>query len=489
MNLLKSKLINNLSIFLLTVFFLSLLFESFALGGRWDLNEQIAFSQRLMEGINSYANGQTDLFFPSSPYFPGVGYLSYIYSSIGFDDIYFNEILMLTTAVLIGLIYCIMLQKLTLKLYPKIAKTVIFAFSVILFTTFFRVYFVYMKEFKPDTILLLLGLISFFILEKNKKPSIIDLLVVGVLLFIAFFFKQSSFIIFFLVYILVFKNLFFSFKEKFLILLSYSLLGILAIIFVFKTNNLYYYTIDAMSQHPMLDTSSIIYYFGSSFVYNIIICISILYFFVKKKINLNIKSSETVYLIFSIVWFLFSAASAVKLGGNRGNIEVGLLVFIPFVIFAINDFLKSIFQKKYFNFFVVVILISGISGYSFKLIKQANNFRTKLNEDQSSINFLKNEFSGKNVFVDGDTYVIAKASGLNILTEAETVGHFNNIPNYDMSKLKNAIDDKIYDLFILKGDLSYYKDIEIRNKIDNNYKIYENENLPIHLYGKVLTLK
>ena len=136
-----------------------------------------------------------------------------------------------------------------------------------------------------------------------------------------------------------------------------------------------------------------------------------------------------------------------------------------------------------------MILISGISGYSFKLIKQANNFRTKLNEDQASINFLKNEFSGKNVFVDGDTYVIAKASGLNILTEAETVGHFNNIPNYDMSKLKNAIDDKIYDLFILKGDLSYYKDIEIRNKIDNNYKIYENENLPIHLYGKVLTLK
>jgi hypothetical protein len=489
MLLFKKSTINNLSLFLLIAFFLSLLLESLVTGGRWDLNEQIAFAQRLSEGINSYANGQTDLFFPSSPYFPGVGYLSYIYSSIGFDNIYFNEILMLSTAVLIGLIYCVMLQKLTLKLYPNISKTVIFTFSVILFATCFRSYFDYMKEFKPDTILLLIGLISFFIFEKNKKPSIIDLLVVGVLLFIAFLFKQSSFIIFILVYILVLKNLFFSFKEKFLILLSYSLLGILAIIFVFKTNNLYYYTIDAMSQHPMLDTSSIIYCFGSSFVYNIIICISILYFFVKKKINLNIKSSETVYLIFSIVWFLFSVASAVKLGGNRGNIEVGLLVFIPFVIFAINDFLKSIFQKKYFNFFVVVILISGISGYSFKLIKQANNFRTKLNEDQASINFLKNEFSGKNVFVDGDTYVIAKASGLNILTEAETVGHFNNIPNYDMSKLKNAIDDKIYDLFILKGDLSYYKDIEIRNKIDNNYKIYENENLPIHLYGKVLTLK
>jgi hypothetical protein len=489
MLLLKKSTINNLSLFLLIAFFLSLLLESLVTGGRWDLNEQIAFAQRLSEGINSYANGQTDLFFPSSPYFPGVGYLSYIYSSIGFDNIYFNEILMLSTAVLIGLIYCVMLQKLTLKLYPNISKTVIFTFSVILFATCFRSYFGYMKEFKPDTILLLIGLISFFIFEKNKKPSIIDLLIVGVLLFIAFCFKQSSFIIFILVYSLVLKNLFFSFKEKSLIFLFYSLFGILAVFFVFKTNNLYYFTIDAMSQHPISDISLIIYLFGGSLVFNIIIYISMLYFFVKKKIHLSIKSSETAYLIFSIFWFIFSSLSALKDGGNRGNIEVGLLVFLPFVIYAINDFFNFFFQNKLFNFSIILILIVGVIGYSYKVIIYTNDFVIKLKEDRRSIEFLNQEFIGKNVFVDGDTYIISKASGLNILTEAETVAHFNNIPNYDMFRLKNAIDNKLYDLFFLKRDLSYLKDIEIKNKIEDNYKIYLNQNMPYHLQGKILIVK
>ena len=491
MNLIKKSTIYNLSLVLFIAFFLSLLLESLVTGGRWDLNEQIAFAQRLSEGINSYANGQTDLFFPSSPYFPGVGYLSYLFISVGFDNIYFNEILMLTIAVLIGLIYCIMLQKLTLKLYPNISKTTIFTISVILFATCFRSYFGYMKEFKPDTVLLLIGLISFFILEKDKKPAIVDFFTVGVLLFIAFFFKQSSFIIFFLVYILVFKNIFLSFKEKFLVLLSYSLFGILAVFFVFKTSNLYYFTIDVMSQHPISNINSITSFFGGSFVLNIIIYISMLYFFVNKKTNFNIKSPETTYLIFAIVWFIFSSMSALKLGGNLGNIEVGLVVFVPFVIYGISNFLKVSFfcQNKLFKFSIVVILIVGVIGYSYKSMIYIDDFVIKLKEDRRSIDFLNQEFKGNNVFVDGDTYIVAKASGLNILTEAETVAHFNNITNYDMVNLKKAVDNKLYDLFFLKSDLSFLKDIELKNKIEDNYKLYLNENLPHHLRGKILILK
>ena len=487
--MLKNKIINNLSFILLIVFFLNLLLEALIVGGRWDLSEQIAFSQRLIEGINSYANGQTDLFYPSSPYFPGVGYLSFIYSTIGFDNIYLNEILMLTTAVLTGLLYSIMLQKLTFKLYPNISKTVIFAFTVILFATCFRTYFVYMREFKPDTIILLLGLISFFMLKENKKPSFMYLCIVGLILFVATFFKQSSFIIFILVYILIFYNLLLSFKEKSLIFSSYFLVGLLSLHFVFKTDNLYYFTIDVISQHPVSDINSILSSFTASFVYNIIIWISIVYFFFKKYNQFALKSLETIYLIFGIIWFVFSLLSTMKLGGNRGNIEVGLLVFIPFVIFALNDIFKKFFKNIFFNYSVVIILIVCITRYSYGIITNTINYGIKLNEDRVSIDFLKKEFLGKNVFVDGNTYIVSKASGLNVLTEAETVGHFNNIPNYDMSKLKNAIDNKLYDLFILKDDLSYFKDIKIKNKIDHNYKIYENENLPNQLKGKILILK
>lgn len=489
MYILENKTVRNLSITLAIVYFLKLLTSSLLQGGRWDLNEQIAFAQRLLEGISSYANGQTDLFFPSSPYFPGVGYLSYIYSILGIESVYVNEILMLFTAVSIGVVYFILLQKLTFKMYPNITSNVILVITVILFATHFMGYIGYMIEFKPDTILLVLGLIALFILENENKPNIVSLTTVGLLLFIATFFKQSFFIIFFLVYVLVLFNKYFSIKEKIIILISYSIVGLTALYFMFKIDNLYYFTVQAMGQHPMLDTKTIIYFFGSSFIYNIIFCLSLLYFLYRRYDKLSLKSLETKYFIFAFLWFIFSSLSTAKLGGNNGNVEAGLVVFVPFAIFALNDIFKNFYNKAYFYYFVVTVLFIGISAYSFFLIKKTNRYLTKIEEDKKSITFLSQEFKNKNVFVDGNTYIVAKSSEMNIVTEAETVGHFNNIPNYDMSKLKNAIDNKAYDLFFLKGDLSYYEDKEIQIKIDKNYKIYTNKDLPFHLQNKILILK
>ena len=118
MNLATSKSVNNLTILLIVVFFLYILVNSLIEGGRWDLNEQIAFGDRLSSGISTYANGITDLYFPSSPYFPGVGFLSALYQYIGIDNIYVNNQLMLLTAVFIGLVYFILLRKLSMLFLP-----------------------------------------------------------------------------------------------------------------------------------------------------------------------------------------------------------------------------------------------------------------------------------------------------------------------------------------------------------------------------------
>ena len=59
-----------ISFLLAIIYFTHLYLASFLSGGRWVLIEQIAFAQRLLEGVASYANGMTDLFFPTSPYFP-----------------------------------------------------------------------------------------------------------------------------------------------------------------------------------------------------------------------------------------------------------------------------------------------------------------------------------------------------------------------------------------------------------------------------------
>lgn len=78
-----SKSLKYLAILFIGVFFLHLLCAGWIRGGRWDLNEQIAFAFRLIDGHSGYTNGGTDLFIPSSPYFPGVGILSALFIMLG----------------------------------------------------------------------------------------------------------------------------------------------------------------------------------------------------------------------------------------------------------------------------------------------------------------------------------------------------------------------------------------------------------------------
>lgn len=483
------KQITNLSIALSVIFFLSLLATSLFKGGNWILVEQIALGQRLLEGNLSYANGQTDLFFPSSPYFPGVGYLSYIYSCLVTDNIYFNEVLMLVTAIAIGLIYFVQLQKLTLKIYPDIPKSVVLVLTVLFLATHFTSYTAYMVKFKPDAILLVLGMFALFIIEKNSKPTITSLSLTGLILFLSVFFKQSFFLIYFLVYLLILFDQFLNLKEKVIIFMVYSFIGLVALYFVFSIDNLYYYTVEVMSGHGMQNLEAIIRMFGGAFLLNILVCLSLIYFMFKRYSNFSFKLLETKYFIFALVWLSFSLVSSVKTGGNRGNIEAGLIVFMPFVIFVVNEIFRSLYLIKYLYYFVATILLVGILGHSFNFVQNANFYIAKLQNDLISIDYLSTTFKGKNVFVDGVTYVLAKESGLRVVTEIETVGHFNNIPDYDMSKLKAAIGNRTYDLVFLGKDLPRYDDKGIEKVLNDNYKVYLDKNLPSGLHGKISIVK
>lgn len=475
-----------LSIILSSIFFINLLATSLYKGSNWILSEQIAFGQRLLEGISAYTNGQIDLFFPSSPYFPGVGYVSFFYSFFVPESIYINEILMLVTAVLIGFIFFLQTQKLTVKIYPDIPKSVVLTAVILIFTTHFYSYSAYMIKFKPDVILLVFGIFALFILEKNTKPSLTSLAIVGLLLFMVTFFKQSFFLIFFLVYLLILFNEYLNIKEKFFLFLFYFIIGLTALYFIFQIDNLYLYTIGVMSQHGMQDTAAIIRIFGGSLILNIVFCACLIYFITLRYKNFSFKSLETIYFIFASFWLIFSSMSALKIGGNRGNVEVGLIVFTPFVVKALYEIFRSFLTKKYFYYFVSAILVIGILGNSYSSFMSSSFYLTKLKNDNASINFLSEKFKDRSVFIDGDSYIISMASGLVPITSTETVGHFNNISNYDLSSLKTAIQDKKYDLFFIEHNFPKYKDAGFQELLENNYKLYEDQNLPKHLKGKIL---
>ena len=260
----KKNILKIIAIFSGLIYLSSLYISALAKGGRWDLNEQIAFAQRMLSGNLLYANGETDLFFPSSPYFPGVGFLSYFYAQIGVDDVYLNNIIMLLTAVSIGVLYFILMAKLTVKIYPKLSSIEVYATLLVILMTNFSAYTSYMIEFKPDSILLLIGVASFFLLENHKQPRNINLILVGFLLFISVFFKQSFFLIFLLCFILIFLNSHISLVKKMIISLTYALIALAALSIIFSIENIYYFTVEAMSMHYTLDAQSIVKFFGGA---------------------------------------------------------------------------------------------------------------------------------------------------------------------------------------------------------------------------------
>lgn len=58
------------------LFFTQLVFLSLNKGGRWDLNEQIAMADRVAAGEIYYSTEQAGFYLSSSPYFPGVSFVS-----------------------------------------------------------------------------------------------------------------------------------------------------------------------------------------------------------------------------------------------------------------------------------------------------------------------------------------------------------------------------------------------------------------------------
>lgn len=467
------------------MFFLFVLFSSLTTGGRWDLNEQIAFGQRLIDGISMYANGESDLFPPSSPYFPGVAYLSYTYSYLGIADIQINNQFMLFSAVTVGFIYFFLLYKLTRLMYPKIPQNMALTLLVLIIATHFPKYIMYMKEFKPDTIMLLLGLAALFILEKKEKLNFFNFVAVGVLLFFTVFFKQSFFIIFFLIYLLIFFHGSITKKQKVCLIAGYSLVGISALIIIFDIENIYFFTVEIMSKHPMLDIKEVLGFFGSGTIRNILFCFALIYFLRKRYKLFSLKQLESKYFIFAVVWFLFSAVSTMKMGGNKGNYEAGLIVLTPYAIFAINAILSKFYSSKHFNNFILFTLILTISIYSNKSIESVNEYMTKIEQDRISLQYISENYKNKSAFVDGNTYVLAKKAGLHILTEAETVEHFNNVPGYDLSRLKEAIKEQKYDVIFVKKYFSYFKDEDIHKIFSEKYTLLDDKNLPLHLVGKI----
>jgi hypothetical protein len=469
-------------------YFFYLLFASLNIGGRWDINEQIAFGNRIVEGVWSYSNGITDLFFPSSPYFPGVGLISSLIEFLGLNNIYVLNNTMLFFAVLIGFMYIISLKSITQLINPNISTYFVISIIFIFYISKFGTYKNYMWEFKPDTILLLFTNIIFLLIEKQYKYSRWSMFVVIVLLFIASFMKQSVFITYFIVLLSVLTKQTFTTNKKILYGSSIILVGFLSLYFLYIIDNCIYFTVIAMGEHPFLNSNQILSFFKNGMLQNKLYIALMLFSFIKNYKELSRFSIYTKYFIFSNIWFGFSLISMAKLGGNLGNFEVGLIVYLPFVILFLFQITQKVNNHFIFKLALLVYTIYIGRNIPTDILNKFQEYKIKTHTVHESAEYLHTHFQNKIVFVDGNTYIVAKMANMNIITEAETLGHFN-IPNYNMSHIKKALKSQKYDLLFFQTKPRYYKDKDIEKIMNQNYITYKDKQMTEYLNNKIFIRK
>ena len=467
---------------LLFLFFIDLLLQSFIKGGRWDLYQHFSMADKIIRGESIYSTFDDGFYQASSPYFPGISFFTFIITKINIE---FRKEIMLFFSVSIGVIFIYLLSKVKNKINGSLDINSSFVLTLLLFIWFFKDWRFYMTELKPDTILILLAIGVFFTIDKIERTPANKLNYLFLLIYLYFIgiIKQQGISIYvgvFTYFLLCNKN---DFIVRMFVLSTIILSGIFVLVTLYSTENCINNTIIIFSKHQFLNLGEIktflINDFNSQWLVYILVFTTINLMFLKR---VKINNLEKLWLFISIPWLLMCLISYVKIGGNNGNIQSGLIPLIPIILSVLQKTLiKSVFTIKFIQmslFFSVIIIFLNIRE-SYKIYNLTNEI------ESNHINFLK-KYKNKNVLYNSNYYDILIKSGVLPKTDMNTAYDFY-LANTNMDNYYNHINNKKYDLIL--ADLSEYKDVDLQRIIFKRYKFYKQKDIPVSLAYKILVPK
>ena len=459
----KTCLILRYLVFLVYItLFANFLLKGFISGGRWDLLEHIGMADRISDfclwgGVLSYSGGAKDLFSISSPYFPGIAGLATFINKFASG---FSDYILLFIASLIGILFVFMLTKLTKKMNVENNFAVL---STLFFICFYLFSWCsYMVEFKPDTIsLLFASFIPFLLFELKNKNKILFFILIILSLYIIGIMKQQAVAIYAGLFLYFIFNKQFILSDKIKLCLTILLSGIFVLLTVINIPNCIYFTISVMSKHP-LQTWIDNYAMFKCTLFSNLLLISFIFAYLLNQIK-NYKNNtkyETIWLFMVLPWFFMSCISSMKMGGNGGNIEVGILPLIPFAAKYLYNCIQINLQKINFktipnNIFIITIFL--------------NKFNYIFKERESKIQYLKEHYANMKTLFDGDDYMIAKRAQLNLVSEMNTAGHILlSSDKEEQEKFSELIKNKTWDLIYLSYPLEENDEILLNYRLLND---------------------
>lgn len=463
-----------------------LLFMGLIKGGRWDLYEQIAMADRAIHGQGQiYYATDKDSYLTTSPYFPGVSFLTIIASKISYAH---RDLLMLVLASLIGTTFLFMLAKISQRMGAgaNLSYLLVLAFAA----NSFNLWKMYMTEFKPDTIILLLttAILYFLVNISEKKRLLLNQLGIFIALIVIGIFKQQAIAIYIGTFLIALFYRKIELKQKILLVLNSSLAGLIVLGIILSVPNCFYITIQCMSKHPLIGLKNSLIMFGDFLKTSWIFILPLIFYFVnlfKKKFQ-GMSKFEEIWLFCCIPWVFLSLASAVKVGGNAGNIEVGVLVFMPFVIITIFNLVKNIKFLEYLEIIALIVMFISLINPPKHLFFR---YLDKVKEDQQVINYLKANFKGKATLHNGDVYMEIERAGLESKGEIDNITGIFGAGKHDLSEFYTEIKNKKYDLIYCSFPFLALDDKSFGEKILTSYRSLNDKNMPEILKNKLFVRK
>ena len=392
----------NSSPYLICAFLVIAVSNSLTHVDRWVLLEQIAMADNYINNGNFYPEINKHIPTGVSAYFPGVAILAAFFRKISID--YYLVELMLIISLLI-LFFFIYLQTKIINMITSHKYDFYEIIPSVIFFLFFLCpdYYFYAIEFKPDTISFLLGYIGiFYLLRSNKKinyNSIIGILFLGS----AILFKQQY------VSLLLGLSLFsiVKYEKKRTLFVFCSIIVSSSIIwYLYFLESPWYWNVKVLSDDGWRNIFSVIdndlYKTGINLFQLIIIIILVLD---KNKITElldKIKNGKlklflnNPWIYITVIAALTAFLSALKVGGNIGNIQFGLFLFFPIFFLLINTAPR--YKLIALAWFVLIPEFKTLLNYEHYL---------KASQMRSYVNQMEIE-PGSKVLTGSDSYYAAR---------------------------------------------------------------------------------
>ena len=491
---LKSKTTanNNYNICLiifLGLFFLYNFFTGFASGGRWDLCQHIATADRFLAGKGFFYSSE----YASSPYFPGVSFLSIIVSLIANP---IRDYILLFLASIIGTFFIFQLLKITISFVED--KWLVLSATAVFLCYTLKHYQFYMCEFKPDTIILVIGIflisISRKIISKKYIRTFYTWTFVCFLTFAMGLFKQHALYLDLGIGLYILFSREFSFKDTLFLLSAMISGGVIDIIVLFSIPNLPLNTMQNLKDMP--------YFFPKDIIFQIIdfakknLCLlSLITFSVFLIITKRIIISNELkqYLSMIVPFIVGQILGAYKIGGNDGNLEIAIITLLPFALISLSYITKTFnfysnmtisFIILFYLFIMLLVIMLPTSGLD--ALKSYKN-------NQRIIKYLQ-KYEGETFMYYSNLYMPIVRSGIKVGMDMYSV------PYHTMPYFYEEILNKKKYKYIIMENSDYFNYIDIlqkkyskiktcaNNTFHKNYDELVDSNMPKVLKGPLFVV-